>query len=121
MAKGAKPFRYRGKWRATVTLANGKRPAQDFDRYDDAVQWIAEQLANANAQHAPELGGPTMATLADALRLYAQLYTVNKRGFASELIQPVQPFLAHFTANIGLHNDWDEGLDGAVDGRTNAA
>ena len=85
MAKGAKPFKYRSKWRATVTLANGKRPAQDFDRYDDGVQWIAEQLANANAQHAPELGGPTMATLADALRLYARLYTVNKRGFASEL------------------------------------
>jgi integrase len=85
MAKGAKPFKYRGKWRATVTLSNGKRPAKDFDGYDDAVHWIAEQLANANAEHEPELGGPTTARLADALRLYAELYTVNKRGFASEL------------------------------------
>lgn len=85
MAKGAKPFMYRGKWRATVTLSNGKRPAQDFDRYDEGGRWIAEKLANANSEHAPELGGRTVATLADALGLYEQLYTINKRGAVSEL------------------------------------
>ena len=67
----AKPFKYRGKWLAQVTLANGERPTRDFDsgEYQNAVQWMAEQLANANAEHAPELGGPTVATLAAALHL----------------------------------------------------
>lgn len=97
MAKGAKPFKYRGKWRATVTLANGRRPTRDFEKCDDAVQWMAEQLANANAEHLPELGGPTVATLADALQLYAQLYTTNKRGFASELNR-----INHYLEAVGL-------------------
>lgn len=85
MAKGAKPFRYRGKWRAQVTLENGMRPAKNFESHADAVDWMARQLANANSKHAPALGGPTIATLADALRHYAELYTVNKDGAVSEL------------------------------------
>ena len=85
MAKGAKPFKYRGKWRAQVTLDNGMRPAKNFVSHADAVLWIADQLANANSKHAPALGGPTVATLADALRHYAELYTVNKEGAVSEL------------------------------------
>jgi integrase len=85
MAKGPKPFKYREKWRATVTLSNRTRPTRDFEKYDDAVQWIAEQLANADSLCAPELGGPTVATLADALFHYAGLYTVNKGGVVSEL------------------------------------
>ena len=78
MAKGPKPFKYREKWRATVTLSNRTRPTRDFEKYDDAVQWIAEKLANADSLCAPELGGPTVAILADALFHYAGLYTVNK-------------------------------------------
>lgn len=85
MAKGPKPFKYRDKWRATVTLSNRTRPTKDFEKHDDAVQWIAEQLANADSLCAPELGGPTVATLADALFHYAGLYTVNKGGVVSEL------------------------------------
>ena len=85
MAKGPKPFKYRDKWRATVTLSNRTRPTRDFEKYDDAVQWIAGQLANADSLCAPELGGPTVATLADALFHYAGLYTVNKGGVVSEL------------------------------------
>jgi integrase len=85
MAKSAKPFKFRGKWRASPTLASGKRVTKDFDRYDDAVQWIAEQLANDNAAQLPELGGPTTATLADALLWYATHYTVRKKGVISEL------------------------------------
>lgn len=85
MAKGPKPFKYRDKWRATVTLSNRTRPTKDFEKYDDAVRWIAEQLANADSLCAPELGGPTVATLADALFHYAGLYTVNKGGVVSEL------------------------------------
>jgi integrase len=85
MAKGAQPFKYRGKWRAQVTLDNGKRPTKDFKMHCEAVDWIAEQLANANSAHEPALGGPKAATLADALLHYAQLYTVNKDGAVSEL------------------------------------
>jgi integrase len=85
MAKGPKPFKYRGKWRAQVTLDNGKRPAQNFESHDDAVRWIAEQLVNANSEHEPALGGPTIATLAEALLHYAGIYTVNKEGVVSEL------------------------------------
>ena len=85
MAKSAKPFKFRDKWRASPTLSSGKRVTRDFDRYDDAAQWIAEQLAHANAAHLPELGGPTTATLADALVFYAENYTVRKKGALSEL------------------------------------
>ena len=73
MAQGPKPFKYRDTWRATVTLSNRTRPTKDFEKYDDAVQWIAEQLANADSLCAPELGGPTVATLADAL--------LNRHGY----------------------------------------
>ncbi|MBC7703248.1 MAG: tyrosine-type recombinase/integrase [Rhodoferax sp.] len=85
MAKPAKPFKFRGKWRASPTLKNGLRVTKDFDKHDDAVQWIAGQLANVVAEHLPELGGPTVATLADALLFYAKNYTIAKKGFASEL------------------------------------
>ncbi len=88
MAKNRKmpaPFKYRGGWRAQVTLANGKRPFKDFDCLEESKGWISEQLANANTEHEPELGGPTEATLAQALKHYAGLYTVNKGGLDSEL------------------------------------
>jgi integrase len=83
----AKPFRYRGGWRAQVTLTNGARRTADFKdgEYRDAVQWIADQLANANSLHEPKLGGPTAATLAQALAYYARFYTLNKNGRVGEL------------------------------------
>lgn len=80
-----RPFRYRGGWRVQVTLANGTRPAKDFDSFDEAKAWANDTLANANAQHEPELGGPTRATLAEALQHYARLYTVTKGGVDAEL------------------------------------
>lgn len=80
-----KPFKYRGRWRAQVTCKNGSRPHADFDDYDSASAWIVETLANANTEHEPELGGPTQATLAQALNHYASLYTVNKGGVDSAL------------------------------------
>lgn len=86
MAKALpKPFKYRGRWRAQVTCKNGTRPHADFDDYASASAWIVETLANANTEHEPELGGPTQATLAEALNHYASLYTVNKGGVDSEL------------------------------------
>jgi integrase len=79
------PFRYRGAWRAQVTLSNGLRPHADFDDHAAAKQWIADTIANANPDHAPELGGPTQCTLAQALRHYAGLYSLAKGGVAAEL------------------------------------
>jgi len=83
--RAAKPFKYRGRWRAQPTLANGQRPAQDFDTYDAAKSCISEKLANANSEHLPELGGPKRASLAQALAHYAGLNTITKGGYAAEL------------------------------------
>ncbi len=84
-AKTPSPFWYRNKWRGQVTLANGNRPAQDFDTHAEAKAWISETLANRNSEHIPLLDGPSRATLAQALVLYAELYTLNKGGCNAEL------------------------------------
>lgn len=97
MTPGTAPFPYRGRWRAQVTLANGKRPYKDFDKLEDAKGWISDQLANANSEHEPELGGPTEATLAEALKHYAGLYTINKGGLDSELNR-----INHYLAGAGM-------------------
>lgn len=81
----AKPFKYRGKWRATIKLPNGSRPTQDFEKYQDALQWLADQRAICTEVSSPELDGPTTATLADALLLYAESYTASKGGARAEL------------------------------------
>lgn len=80
-----KPRKYRGRWHAQVTLKNGARPVKSFDNFDETKAWIAETLANQNSEHEPELGGPTQVTLAEALRLYAQLYSLVKDGCKAEL------------------------------------
>jgi integrase len=85
MSKSTKPFRYRGRWRATLTLPNGLRPTKDFESYDDALLFLAEQRAIASDLNAPELGGPTQVTLAQALGHYAQLMTIAKKGARAEL------------------------------------
>lgn len=79
--RAAKPFKYRGLWRGQVTLDNGQRPSSDFESYDDAKEWMSKQLANANSEHLPELGGPTRASLAQALGHYASLNTITKGGY----------------------------------------
>lgn len=80
------PFKYRGKWRASVTLPGGKRRALDFDKYQEASLWIVQTLSEAAqaSGHEATLGGPT-ATLADALTYYASQWTVNKGGARAEL------------------------------------
>lgn len=85
MAKLPTPFRYRGGWRAQVTLKNGSRPHQDFDKQAEANEWIAQQLALRDSENAPELGGPKQATLAQALFHYAGMYTIVKGGRKAEL------------------------------------
>lgn len=83
--KNPSPFKYRGGWRAQVTLKNGSRPFKDFDKCEEARQWINDQLALANTPHEARLGGPTQATLADAMTYYAGVYTVTKGGAKAEL------------------------------------
>lgn len=84
-AKIPSPFKYRGGWRAQVTLKNGTRPHQDFDELAGAKQWITKKLAEDDAEHSPKLGGPTQTNLAAALRYYAGVYTVIKGGAKAEL------------------------------------
>jgi integrase len=81
----AKPFRYRDGWRIQVTLKNGERPPKDFLSYAEAVQWGNDQLANANSEHAPKLGGPRTATLAQLLDHYARQKSINKGGATNEI------------------------------------
>lgn len=97
MSKAAKPFAYRGKWRIQVTLKNGKRPAENFVKHADALQWAAETLANDNSAHEAQLGGPTQATLAQALLHYAQQHSVHKRGVDSEINR-----INHYLQGAGL-------------------
>jgi len=78
-------FKYRGRWRAQVTDRAGRRHTRDFRRQRDAADWLDALGARAAAAQAPELGGPTAATLAQTLRRYAELYTVRKRGARQEL------------------------------------
>lgn len=83
--KNPSPFKVRGKWRAQVTLKNGYRPCKDFEKLEDAKQYITDALSNHNSAHDAKLGGPTQATLADALTYYAGVYTINKGGAKAEL------------------------------------
>jgi integrase len=83
--KTPSPFKARGKWRAQVTLKNGSRPCKDFEKLEDAKQYIADALSNHNSEHDAKLDGPTQATLADALTYYAGVYTINKGGATAEL------------------------------------
>jgi len=69
MSKPSAPFKFRGKWRIQVTLKNGKRPAKDFTKHAGAAAWAADQLATANSQHNPELGGPKQAISPSAMQL----------------------------------------------------
>lgn len=81
-----KPHRKKnGLWRGQVTLKNGKRPAKDFHTYAEAAAWIADTLANSNAENAPILGGPTQARLADMLDYYVRHVTIAKAGADQEI------------------------------------
>lgn len=79
------PFQYRGKWRIQVTLDNGQRPCKNFESFEEAKSWGIEMLANGNNQHEPVLGGPTRATLAQALDHYGRSFSVRKGGVNAEL------------------------------------
>jgi len=105
------PFRYRNGWRIQVTLANGQRPARTFEKYADAQAWANEQLANADCEHTPVLGGPTQATLAQALDYYARHCSVSKKGVAQELIRINQYLEATDLPLLKAHVNEDGGID----------
>jgi len=90
------PFKYRNGWRAQVTLSNGMRPHADFGSMAEAKDWITDTLAE-DTEHEPALGGPTQATLAQALAHYAGLYTVVKGGYAAELTR-----INHYLEGAGM-------------------
>ena len=79
------PFRFRGRWRGQVTLANGTQPYADYTCHDEACGWINRTLTNSNSDKAPMLGGPTQATLCDMLEHYLQEYCLAKAGVAQEV------------------------------------
>ena len=80
-----KPFRYRGVWRAQVTLSNGMRPHADFTEFAAAAAWINDTLANTDTSKDLILGGPTQATLCDMLMHYLEHYSLAKEGAAQEI------------------------------------
>ncbi len=82
----ATTFKFRGRWRAQVIDQAGTRHTKDFPTRRQAQDWAAGVRAT-DTEHQPELGGPTHATLAQMLRHYAQLYTVNKGGADQELLR----------------------------------
>jgi integrase len=95
--KNPAPFKYRGRWRAQVTLQNGLRPIRDFDTFDEAKRHINKTLGIHDTDKDPELGGPTQATLSQAMALYAELYTISKGGAAAELNR-----INHYLAPAGM-------------------
>jgi integrase len=97
MAKIPSPFKYRGGWRAQVTLKSGTRPHADFDKHGEAKDWITDQLVNHNSENDPLIGGPKMATLAQALFLYAGMYTIVKGGRDAEIDR-----INHYLVGAGI-------------------
>lgn len=93
----AQPFKYRKKYRIQVTLKNGTRPCADFDSKEEAVAWAADKIANQNSEHDFELGGPTQASLAQALDLYARRFSVRKGGVHQEVTR-----INHYLESAGM-------------------
>lgn len=79
-------FKYRGAYRAEITLPNGEHRFKDnFPGEVAADEWLRELLVQAKDATRPELGGPTQCTLAEMMWHYAHLNTVNKGGASAEL------------------------------------
>lgn len=86
-------FQYRGGYRAQVHVGT-KRPTKNFRTKNEALDWAIDQEVKAREAKEPELGGPTKATLAQALEHYAGTYTVQKRGCRKELAR-INRYLRH--------------------------
>lgn len=83
----AKPYQIDGRsgWWGNPTLPNGSRPLKAFKSEEAAADWIAKTYALAAQTQQPALGGPDVATLAQALYKYAFQFTVVKGGAEAEL------------------------------------
>jgi integrase len=92
-------FKYRGGYRAEARDASGRYLTKQFclGEHAQAKQWAADNEADKTSEHAPELGGPTQATLAAALARYAELYTIKKDGAVQELNR-----IGHYLQAAGL-------------------
>lgn len=78
-------FKFRKGYRAQAFDKAGKRHTEDFRLQAEAKTWAAKIESAEVSEHQPELGGPTMATLAQTLHHYACLYSVGKGGASQEL------------------------------------
>ena len=83
----AKPYQIDGRsgWWANPTLPDGSRPLKKFESEEAATDWIAKAYETAAKGQQPALGGPDVATLAQALYKYAFQFTVVKGGAEAEL------------------------------------
>ncbi len=85
--RSAKPYQIDGRagWWANPTLSDGSRPLKRFETEEAAAMWIANSYQAAAKHQLPALGGPDVATLAQALHKYAYQFTVVKGGCETEL------------------------------------
>lgn len=91
-------FKYRGGYRAEITLPNGEHRFKDsFPTEAAADGWLRELLVQAKDATRPELGGPTQCTLAEMMWHYAHIYTLNKGGANAELNR-----IGHYLQGAGL-------------------
>ncbi len=83
----AKPYQIDGRsgWWANPTLPNGSRPLKKFESEAEAAEWIEKAYLVAAQAQQPALGGPDIATLAQAVYKYAHQFTVVKGGAEAEL------------------------------------
>lgn len=83
----AKPYQIDGRsgWWANPTLPNGSRPLKKCESEEAAAEWIEKAYVQAAQVQQPALGGPDVATLAQALYKYAFQFTVVKGGAEAEL------------------------------------
>ena len=72
-------------------------PGFGVPTHAEAKDWALEIEAAKLDAHAPELGGPTQATLARMLARYAELFTAGKRGAIQELNR-----IGHYLQAAGL-------------------
>ena len=82
-----KPFRITGRngWHAEVHLPDGRTTRKSFGRQKEALDWMTQEQARADATQAPAFGGPGQVRLGALLVEYAKLYTLVKGGYAAEI------------------------------------
>ena len=77
-----KPFRITGRngWHAEVHRPDGRTTRKSFGKQKEALDWMTQEQARADATQAPAFGGPGQVRLGALLVEYAKLYTLVKGG-----------------------------------------